>query len=642
MSALDLKTLPPIYAELARSKNFAADAALVEGLAHMEPTFQAHALSVLLYRGHDSALAQVVALYSKAEPALRLLLIENAELLAGGIRVGTSHALFETRRAAIELIRDSQHGKSAYLLSDALKQPCNHTASLAADVLLGLASSVAAEATTWASSTKPAPYGQLEYVASAVSRALSSWSLHFRSEVVMAAILLASPLEDVLFKMADDARAPVARALNNAVAGAQDARLVGYCVRALRCPPLREAAARCLAKMSSAAAEVELAEQGWLLLDPEVRKACSKMVAAPGLGEQQSEFRVRRPRHKRAMVRMLAASGGKPGSKVERLGELAMNGDPTTMRKAFWTLVNSAHEKSNDVLQAIAARGRGSYASIAMMELRRRMGRRLAHSGVAVGDVSINSASPGDCVADVFEPFWMECDLLEPDRRREVAQALAAGVPEFDDYLRSKWGLGDVDSQIRVLKIVEDVERIDAFRDEIQQAAESQSAVLRSLAVRMLAGLGDAKSVRLIRRALEDEDSRVQANAVESFAKCSRAQGSQKDAAVQLRQMTDAKSNRVRANAIMALLQMRVRDGAESLIKMLNSPSSGHRTSALWVVEHLNLALMMERLMKLAESDPDVRVQRRAKRIAEKFNLDGRQSVVDGPTKNAKKQGVAH
>ena len=88
---------------------------------------------------------------------------------------------------------------------------------------------------------------------------------------------------------------------------------------------------------------------------------------------------------------------------------------------------------------------------------------------------------------------------------------------------------------------------------------------------------------------------------------------------------------------------MRVRDGAESLLKMLNSPSSGHRTSALWVVEHLNLALMMERLMKLADSDPDIRVQRRAKRIAEKFHFEGRRrAVADDSEAETKQQGVAH
>ncbi|MCA9252910.1 MAG: hypothetical protein KDA54_17415, partial [Phycisphaerales bacterium] len=92
MPALDLKTLPPIYAELARTKNTAADAALVEGIAHMEPPFQAIALSVLLHRENDGPLAQVVAMYSKADPSFRSLLIEHADKLAGGIRVAMTHS----------------------------------------------------------------------------------------------------------------------------------------------------------------------------------------------------------------------------------------------------------------------------------------------------------------------------------------------------------------------------------------------------------------------------------------------------------------------------------------------------------------------------------------------------------------------
>ncbi len=134
----------------------------------------------------------------------------------------------------------------------------------------------------------------------------------------------------------------------------------------------------------------------------------------------------------------------------------------------------------------------------------------------------------------------------------------------------------------------------------------------------------------------------MQANAVESYAKSSQAHSAPTEAATQLRQMVNAKSNRVRANAIMALLQMRVRDGAESLLKMLNSPSSGHRTSALWVVEHLNLALMMERLMTLAESDPDIRVKRRAQRIAEKFHFQEHQRMMSGESKSSTQQGAVH
>ncbi len=647
MPALDLKTLPPIYAELARTKNTAADAALVEGLAHMEPPFQALAFNVLLHRDHDNSLAQIVALYSKADAPLRSLMIEHVDKLAGGIRIATSQSLFDSRRSAIHLIRDSQHGKSSYLLSDALTQSCHHTASLAAEVLLELAKGVATDATPWASSSKPSPHDQLEYVSSAVLRSLGSWSLHFRNEVVMAAILLAGSIEEELFKLAEDVRAPIARAMNNAVAGSQDSRLVGYCVRALRCAPLREAAIKCLASMSGPAAEAALADHAWLLLDADVRRACSKIIKGPGIDQEKSDFGVRSPRRKRALVRMIAASGGKAGGKAHRLGALALGGDPVAMRAAFWKLVNDHCDSSRGTLQAIASRGHSSYASLAALELRRRSGRSLAPDGKHVEHASSSTSSDASKtkheVDDVLEPFWVECDALDAPQRRQLARELADGVPDFDTRLRRKWAQDDADSRIRVLKIAEDVGHIPAFREEIQQGAESDNAVLRSLSVRLLGSVPDAKSHRLIRRALEDEDSRVQANAVESFAKSSRAQDAPHEAATQLRQMTNAKSNRVRANAIMALLQMRVRDGAESLLKMLDSPSSGHRTSALWVVEHLNLALMMERLMKLAENDPDARVQRRAQRIAEKFHLEERRRAIAGQSETKNEQhGVAH
>ncbi len=646
MSALDLTTLPPVYAELARSKNMAADAALVEGISHMEPEYQAHALRVLVHRGHDSALAQVVALYSRSEPPLRALLIQNAELLAGGIRVCMKHALFDSRKSAIELIANSRHGKSAYLLSEALSQPCRRTAALSAEVLLKLAESATAESKPFASSSKQQQRGQLDYVSSAVAKALSSWSLHFRNEVILAAIQLAGPLEETIVRLAEDPRTHIARALNNAVAGSHDHRLIGYCLRALRCEPLRESALKSLARMSGPQAEAALARHGWLIADPEISRACSRLTKAPGFDREHFDFVARSPRQARSVIRVFQATGGKSAQKAMTLGDLALNAGPTLRRAAFWALIDNEHPKSTDMLQAIAVRGRGSYASLASLELRRRNGMRLAHEPGASDRAEGNNGSSDRNIDEVFEPFWAGYDDLEHSRRRSVARTVADGLPEFDHYLRSKWATKDVNQQIRALKIVEDVEHVTAFYDEIHDAAESSNPVLRSMAVRLLGSIADAKSVRLIRKALDDDDSRVQANAVESFAKCG-----QEDAATHLRKMVKANHNRVRANAIMALLQMRVRDGAEALIKMLQSPTSGHRTSALWVVEHLNLGMMVERITHLAENDPDTRVQKRAQRMAEKFKLNKTPQTVptavvvnpqkqEGPNRNTPKQGV--
>ncbi len=622
MSALDLTTLPPVYAELARSKNTAADAALVEGLAHMEPEYQAHALAVLLHRGHDSALSQVVALYSHAEPALRMLLIQNAEMLAGGIRLCIKQALFESRKSAIEFIAHSRHGKSAYLLSEALTEACRHTSGLAASVLLKLAELAITESKQFAKSSKHLQQGQIDYISSAVARALSSWPLHFRNEVILAAIQLVGPLEDTIVRLAQDPRTHIARALNNAVAGSQDHRLVGYCLRAIRCEPLRESALKCLAKLSGPKAEAELARHGWLIADPEIARACSRLAKAPGFDREHFDYVARSPRQARSMTRIFRATGGKSAQKCATLGDLALNADPAMRRAAFWALVENEHPKSTDMLQAIAVRGRGSHASLAALELRRRNGMRLAHESVEAEYASNDGVHSTREIDNVFEPFWAESDALEPSKRKALARTVADGLPEFDHYLRSKWATHDVGVQIRALKIVEDVDHVAAFYDEIHHAAESENPVLRSLAVRLLGTIGDAKSVRLIRKALDDEDNRVQANAVESFAKCG-----QEDAAAHLRKKVNANHNRVRANAIMALMKMRVRDGAEALIKMLQSPTSGHRTSALWVVEHLNLALMIERIANLAETDPDERVQKRAQRIAERFKLQSLQAA---------------
>ncbi|NOX58025.1 MAG: HEAT repeat domain-containing protein [Planctomycetes bacterium] len=610
MAAPEKTSLPPVYAELANSRNLAADAALAVGLSDMEAEYQGLALGVLLRRDHDASLAQVVATYAHADVFLKTLILQHADDLAGGVRVCMSHALFESRRSAILLVHDSLHAKGAYLLSEAIIKPCRHTANLAAEVLLSLAERIPATSTRWASAKRHQPQGQVEYVSAAVTRALGSWPLHFRNEVALAAVLLAEPLEDTIVRMAEDSRSHLGRALNNAVAGSRDPRLVGYCLRVLRCAPLRSAAVKCLASMSNSDADIALADHGWLLLDPEVRRSCAWIKEAPLLNREDIETLVENPRRANSVVRFLKACGCKPNLRVSLMGRLAMEADPVTRRAAFWSLMESEHEDSGGMLQTLASRGCGRDSYLAALELRRRASRSLAHKLRSPTESARGQVDSGDA----FEPFWIEYDSLDAKVRRVVANNLLEGIPQFDDHLRGKWASGETEEQIRVLKMVEDTGRFEVFISQIQDASSSSDAVLRSLAVRLLGVFDDAKSRRLVRGALQDGDLRVQANAVESFG-----QSQSSDCESLLRQKLSSENNRVRGNAVKALLQMRVRDGAEELLRMLSSPHSQHRLSALWVVERLNLKQLMARLTVLADQDADPKIQRRAQRITATF-----------------------
>ena len=73
--------------------------------------------------------------------------------------------------------------------------------------------------------------------------------------------------------------------------------------------------------------------------------------------------------------------------------------------------------------------------------------------------------------------------------------------------------------------------------------------------------------------------------------------------------------HRVRAAAIKALLKLRVREAADSLLRMLHESSRAHRMSALWVVEKYGLAKIVNHVAELAKNDPDAAVRKRAQRM---------------------------
>jgi len=119
---------------------------------------------------------------------------------------------------------------------------------------------------------------------------------------------------------------------------------------------------------------------------------------------------------------------------------------------------------------------------------------------------------------------------------------------------------------------------------------------------------------RMLRAALADEDSRVQANAVQAIDSIGTA-----DRVDLLREKLNAESNRVRANAVGALLRLQVREAAESLLQMFAHPNRAYRLSALWVAESMRLKPLVPRIASMGREDPDAQVRARAIQVAERI-----------------------
>jgi hypothetical protein len=608
---------------------------LVAALADLEPAHRRRAVATLAAREHEPAIAAAVGSFSGYDADLQAALIERADAFATGARLCMSSEEIEERFAAVAFIRAARRGKLAYLLADALAQPCRKTAEMAGLALGDLVEDVVARCRPMGSAGHRRQPDEREFVVQAVAKSLSTWPLHFRGEVAAAASLLAAPLEHALLGMVDETRTRTARALTGILESSRDPRHVPLALRMLRSTQLREVAARYLAAGRGAPFAAALLDESWILADEAVRRAFVRVRTVPCL-DLEADRAATNVAREYAQARVVASLGSGPGRKAEALRRLALGGAPRLARAAGWASFELVGEPAEEAMRALAARTAHPLAALAKIELERR---RLAESAASSerSSVSIAAGTAEQAVVgapqeeSAFEVFWEQAGSLPLAERIAVGRQVAASAEEFDRGVRAKLTDADPNVRLRALNLVRELELEARFAEQLVTLGTDADRLVRSAAVGMLGAIDTPSAWRVLRTALDDPDDRVQANAIEAL---------ERRAAASVREQVAAKlespSSRVRANAVKLLLRMRIREGAAHLLAMLGSARTSDRLSALWVVERIKLSGVVAKLEALAASDPDLRIRRRAQRVRDALGGvapagAGGRSREDGP-----------
>ena len=603
MADLERQSAPGVYALLAGQPNLAVEAALLEALPELEPKLQPVALDLLIDRGRDRGLAGLVAGFNRYDPKLQELILSRVRGLYSAARVGITDDRLEVRCNAVELIRRSGDAKLAYLLAEGLRQPCPKTRAAAGQALHD------ATANYLERRTKARRTGsdlasldqEGDYLARALHRAIDAWDLHFRLEVLTAAMWMADRLEDALFNKAASTRSSFARALVERLTNPDDARLAGFALRALQSPELRSQVAKQIAACRNPGFVGGLMAESWLLADPAIAQECPRIRRWAWLEAGEDALRSLPPDQAPGALRLIAASGLALEAKVAWYARLIADGSEPARRVAFWRLAAAQTKSAASVLRRLAQRGDGPIALLAKRELRRR-----AH---ALGyDATDDGVAPDG--AHPFDAFWHSFDELDGDVRRAGLAELARTCPDLLVRLRGKLASGQAAERSRALTIARMLGLAKSLEEQVYRLTSDPDPTARSQAVAMLADLDGPTARRIVRRSLDDPDARVQANAIEVLDQLPMPAKHE-----QLASKLESRHQRVRANAVAALLKMETGQAAETLLDMLSDPSGDHRISALWVVERLGLGSMLHRLEEMGRTDPDARVRRRARRV---------------------------
>jgi HEAT repeat protein len=138
-----------------------------------------------------------------------------------------------------------------------------------------------------------------------------------------------------------------------------------------------------------------------------------------------------------------------------------------------------------------------------------------------------------------------------------------------------------------------------------------------SAAVAALGDGGSDRRIDAVRAALDHPDARVRANAVEALMRIDRRWGGA------FGEVAESRDNRLRANAVRAMLAARAPAGQAALRSMLADADPRHRVSAVWVARRARVGPVAGELRGLADRDRFTEVRTRA---AAACRLLGRQA----------------
>ncbi len=598
------ETLPAAFALISEHPSPAADAALVEVLAELEPSVQSAAFGLLLQRADPIALSQMIARRHDYDAGLQERLFQQVHELAPGLAAAIASESRQARLRAIELIVETRCSSLAHLLADAVRSTCESTCARACDGLYAMARALIERRDHAVTSGHIAGWNaDADHLTDALRLALRRRDVDRQPNVLHAALWFADRLEQAILQQVRDARAKMTGALSRLVEETTDVLLADVAVRWLASPDLREIIGRAISRNRNPAFMRAVLEHGWLLTDPCIEKGCRCINSGEWIASATNALGELDDSHLAGGVRMLLAAAPTSQRKVERMGEM-MESERSAMRDTVLSqLVADGSAASSNLLALAAVRWRGRAKRMALTEWRRRQARtgivpaRL--QGAAKSDTSVAQAA--------FEVYWGSFEDPDYEESKPGVEALRVDAAELVANLRRKLASPDPVDRARALRVAMTLGVVVQVEAIVRGMIRDADPIVRSAAVGALGGLPPSSVLRELRARVDDPDARVQASAVEAL---DRVGG--RDRVSWIAPKLRSPHGRVRANAIRSLLRAGVADASEALLDMMEDPSPVHRLGALWVVEQLGLKSARGRLQELTSSDGDARVRRRA------------------------------
>jgi HEAT repeat protein len=613
-----------VFAALVASSNLAADDTLVAALNDAAPDEAGPIVEAILDRKRPEGLFGLVAAHHRLDALQQRRVVDAIDDLYGTLRDACSQDPLQTRLNAIAIINNAACGRLGYLLNTLLRDPSARVREAAALALRSIADRFLTATEHLLREWRPAELDDRRLVGlqhelaqwaeerrrlnEALAGGIECFEAHHHPPVLEAAMWFVDDLKDKLWRPLKTPGSHARRAAMDILQRTPSARLVPFAIEALVYNDFRPHAMRMLTEKATGEVLAAVANQSWRMAADPIRKAMAHVKHWPRLaatfGQPGSWAESCQPRG----VRMIGHSALPADIKLDLLRLSLFGTDSAGRRAALWAVCDVATPVATTLLDAIARQGDEQLARIARRELRRRTANKDAERASASLPVPQPCGEPdGVPRTPELERLWAAFDSLTPAEKAVESTAVLAVTDYLSEFVETRLGSPDSDSRTRALRILTLSGRAADVAERVYTLAHDTAPVVRSAALSALGQVPTPASERILRAAMNDADGRVRANAVESLDRLTAG------TAPQIYERLHDPDNRARANATKALVKLGIREAAEILCAMLRDPNARQRISALWVVERLQLAPLLNRVVELAETDPDLQVRDRAR-----------------------------
>ncbi len=584
------------------------DTACCQALGTADRATEKRLIEALMARNRPAGLRGLVQRFDRLAGESQRWLLDKTDLLAGAIRHAATEGDGDAQANAIEMVSRSGDCSLAYLLALQMSEGDGTHRRAAADGLLRMARRTVMSAEAGSDE----PRRRYAQVLAAVAEACACFHQHRRRDVLLAAMCFLPVLDPRVRRHLTDRRASAYAVVGELLTLESNPLAARALLPMAGVDTMREPVERALGRPEAAQQVSAMLQLSHLLVAPAVRATVRGVERCEHLVVKRA--RLDEPTQRR-MPRWLATLALDTPTRIRALSDIACSGDRFARLMCLRELMRSETEHADEAVGVMCFDADAAIARVAIRHLLRRRWAGLSRLMVRlVGSEheQVRQLAEQQLAPVGFERYWANWSRMSREQRTSAGRALMKIDRNFLHKLLAKMNDPAGDHRHQAVQAARLLGQQTYFEDRLIELVADDDAKVAASAARALGRLGDSEqAMAALEHALDHDDDRVRSNAIESLQEAQRIALF----GTHLERISGGAGNRSRATAIRALMQMPVAEGVPALERMLADRDDRHRTSALWVVEHLGLLGVVGQVAELAKADPDPRVRGRALRV---------------------------